>query len=53
MTAMDAPRALAELFGSPVIIENDVNLAMLGEAWQGCAQGAQRGNAGRDSGSGQ
>ena len=32
---------LAELFGSPVVIENDVNLAMLGEAWQGCAQGAQ------------
>jgi predicted NBD/HSP70 family sugar kinase len=32
---------LADLFGLPVAIENDVNLAVLGEAWRGCALGAQ------------
>jgi predicted NBD/HSP70 family sugar kinase len=41
LATLSAPRALADLFGQPVVIENDVNLAMLGEAWQGCAQGAE------------
>ncbi len=41
LSAISAPKMLADLFGRPVVIENDVNLAMLGEAWQGCAQGAE------------
>ena len=41
LSQLSAPKTLADLFGKPVTIENDVNLAMLGEAWQGCAQGAQ------------
>ena len=42
LSELSAPRTLAELFGSPVIVENDVNLAMLGEAWRGCARGAAK-----------
>ena len=41
LSSISAPKVLADLFGQPVAIENDVNLAMLGEAWQGCAQGAE------------
>lgn len=41
LSSISAPKALADLFGQPVVIENDVNLAMFGEAWRGCAQGAQ------------
>lgn len=41
LSSINAPKLLAELFGQPVAIENDVNLAMFGEAWRGCAQGAQ------------
>lgn len=40
----DVPGVLGALFGLPVAIENDVNLAMLGEAWQGAARGVE--NAG-------
>lgn len=29
---------LAEKLGSPVVCENDINLALLGEIWHGCAQ---------------
>lgn len=29
---------LSEKLGHPVIFENDINLAMLGEIWHGCAQ---------------
>src|SRR6201992_69872 len=29
---------LGEKLGSPVIFENDINLALLGEIWHGCAQ---------------
>jgi predicted NBD/HSP70 family sugar kinase len=29
---------LAEKLGSPVVFENDINLALLGEIWHGCAQ---------------
>jgi predicted NBD/HSP70 family sugar kinase len=41
LSSISAPKVLADLFGQPVVIENDVNLAMFGEAWRGCAQGAQ------------
>jgi predicted NBD/HSP70 family sugar kinase len=41
LSTISAPKMLADLFGQPVAIENDVNLAMLGEAWQGCAKGAE------------
>jgi len=41
LSSISAPKTLADLFGQPVVIENDVNLAMFGEAWRGCAQGAQ------------
>ncbi len=39
LSELDVPGQLGALFGIPVFIENDVNLAMLGEAWQGAAQG--------------
>src|SRR5581483_6425544 len=29
---------LGEKLGSPVVFENDINLALLGELWHGCAQ---------------
>jgi len=29
---------LGEKLGSPVVLENDINLALLGELWHGCAQ---------------
>jgi predicted NBD/HSP70 family sugar kinase len=29
---------LSEKLGSPVVFENDINLALLGEIWHGCAQ---------------
>lgn len=35
---MDVVGFLKEKLGSTVVIENDVNLALLGEIWQGCAQ---------------
>jgi predicted NBD/HSP70 family sugar kinase len=41
LAAISASKVLADLFGQPVAIENDVNLAILGEAWQGCARGAE------------
>ncbi len=44
LSELNVPAVLAQLFGQSVTVENDVNLAMLGEAWQGCAQGCQ--NAG-------
>jgi predicted NBD/HSP70 family sugar kinase len=31
---------LSASLGAPVVIENDVNLALLGEIWHGCAQNA-------------
>jgi predicted NBD/HSP70 family sugar kinase len=36
---LDAVSSLSEHFGLKVRIENDVNLGLLGEMWQGCAQG--------------
>jgi predicted NBD/HSP70 family sugar kinase len=41
LSSINPPKLLADLFGQPVVIENDVNLAMLGEVWQGCARDAQ------------
>jgi predicted NBD/HSP70 family sugar kinase len=41
LSEIDVAFALKELFGQPVTIENDINLAMLGETWQGCAQGCE------------
>lgn len=35
---LDVAGTLTENLGSPVKIENDVNLALLGEIWHGCAQ---------------
>ncbi len=29
---------LSEKLGTPVVFENDINLALLGEIWHGCAQ---------------
>lgn len=39
LASFDVARALAALFGQPVLVENDVKLAMLGEAGHGCARG--------------
>ena len=36
---LDVVHALSDRLGSSVIIENDVNLGLLGEIWHGCAQG--------------
>lgn len=36
---VDVAAVLTGMLGSPVAIENDVNLALLGETWHGCAQG--------------
>ena len=41
LSSINTPKLLADLFGLPVVIENDVNLAVLGEVWQGCAHGAE------------
>ena len=37
---LDVGAILKEKLGSNIVIENDVNLALLGELWQGCAQDA-------------
>jgi predicted NBD/HSP70 family sugar kinase len=41
LSDLSVPKALAEHFGREVGVENDVNLAVLGEAWQGCARDCQ------------
>jgi predicted NBD/HSP70 family sugar kinase len=41
LSEIDVVATLSGLFDRPVAIENDVNLAMLGEAWQGCARGCE------------
>lgn len=41
LSKIDVVSTLTNLFKKPVVIENDVNLAMLGEAWQGCARGCE------------
>lgn len=40
LNQLDVGGILSEKLGSPVCIENDVNLALVGEIWRGCAQGA-------------
>lgn len=35
---LNAVGLLSEKLGSPVVFENDINLALLGEIWHGCAQ---------------
>lgn len=35
---LNAVGMLSEKLGSPVVFENDINLALLGEIWHGCAQ---------------
>jgi len=39
LNQLDVIGILSDRLGSPVQIENDVNLALLGEIWHGCAQG--------------
>ena len=39
LNQIDVIGLLSDRLGSPVRIENDVNLALLGEIWHGCAQG--------------
>ena len=41
LSEISVTRTLAEHYGQEVAIENDVNLAVLGEAWQGCARGCE------------
>jgi predicted NBD/HSP70 family sugar kinase len=41
LSEISVTRTLAEHYGQEVAIENDVNLAVLGEVWQGCARGCQ------------
>jgi predicted NBD/HSP70 family sugar kinase len=40
LEALDVGAVLREKLGGPVLVENDVNLALLGEIWQGCARDA-------------
>jgi hypothetical protein len=37
LDALDVSATLKERIGGRIVIENDVNLAVLGEIWQGCA----------------
>ncbi|MEU5546460.1 ROK family transcriptional regulator [Streptomyces sioyaensis] len=39
MFDIDLPKALADQYGWHVLLENDANLAALGERWRGAAQG--------------
>ena len=39
--AIDFRAAVAQVTGTPVLLENDVNLAVLGEQWLGAGQGIQ------------
>ena len=39
LSDLNARQILMGLFAQEVVIENDVNLGILGEVWQGCAQG--------------
>lgn len=41
LEALDVPAELAAALGCPVTIENDVNLAVLGERWHGSATGCE------------
>ena len=41
LSELSVTRTLAEHSDQEVAVENDVNLAVLGEAWQGCALGFQ------------
>jgi predicted NBD/HSP70 family sugar kinase len=41
LSEISVTETLAELYGQHVAVENDVNLAVLGEAWQGCARGCK------------
>jgi len=41
LSNLSVTKVLAEHFGREVGVENDVNLAVLGEAWQGCARDRQ------------
>ncbi|WP_165222918.1 ROK family transcriptional regulator [Affinirhizobium pseudoryzae] len=38
---LDVVRRLSEALGCPVVIENDVNAAALGESWKGCSAGLE------------
>jgi len=37
IAGIDIGRTLSERLGYPVVLENDVNAAVIGESWQGCA----------------
>ncbi len=41
LSDLNVPAALAALFGGAVEVENDVNLAVLGEIWKGDAKGCR------------
>lgn len=41
LSEFNVSRVLGQHFGQAVTIENDVNLAMLGEVWRGCAADCQ------------
>ena len=39
LATIDLRKAVGSGFDAPVLVENDANLAVLGERWRGCAQG--------------
>lgn len=39
LAEIDLARAIGKGFGCPVLVENDANLAVLGERWRGAAEG--------------
>ena len=43
VSSLDVSAALREALGCTVTIENDVNAAMIGEAWKGCCAGIENG----------
>ncbi|MDQ0455864.1 ROK family transcriptional regulator [Rhizobium paknamense] len=43
LSGLDLVKGLSEALGARVIVENDINAAMVGESWKGCSAGIENG----------